>query len=566
MSRKKPSYEELEAKLAEAQALISSLRSGKIDALIGENETLLIRAKSAEEALKKAAHRWKLIFDSLAEPVMILDKDSRIIDCNLATEKLLSMTRDEILGKKCYEIVHKTSEPIKGCPFVKLCKTGEPTTIEMEVGGRTLIVSVSPVIDDKGGLEGAVHVMTDITELKRSEAARRDLEAQLVHARKMEAIGRLASGVVHDFNNMLMIIMGYAEIGESGLKSPDEQAAVFSEIRDAAVRASQLVRRLMTLASEAPAKPEKIDVCNALQASRKMLARLAGESVEIELETCAKDSAVWMDPSQLDQILVNLTANAVHAMGGAGKIRISVTKADICGFPEHDPGHEKGDYVLLRFEDTGPGIPEDIMENIFEPFFTTKGDSDSMGMGLATVYGIVKQNRGTIKAYNSDKGGAVFEILLPVYEGPEKELPGITEEKAVLPPAKAMIWIIEDDPQVLELLRIFLEKHGFEPVCFTDAGDAVEKARDPDMQVDLVVCDLFLKKTTGGEVTRAIKKYRPDLPVLFISGHSLELVKRQELLGDDLHFLQKPFTAKDLYEKVVQILSTRTIKEAGEKL
>jgi PAS domain S-box-containing protein len=400
-------------------------------------------------------------------------------------------------------------------------------------------------------LEGFI---SDITELKQAEADREKLREQLTQAQKMESVGRLAGGVAHDFNNMLTVILGFTQ---AAMDQTDPSGPVYrnlKEVSQAAGRSADLTRQLLTFARKQIIDPKVIDLNETVRQMMEMLQRLMGENIQV---TWHPETELWpvkMDPSQIDQILANLCVNARDAIAGIGKITIETGMTtfdqDYC---DHHPGFSPGDYVLLIFTDNGCGMDEKTLENLFEPFFTTKELGRGTGLGLATVYGIVKQNNGFIHV-SSEKGqGTTFRIYLPRHRtGPADSAPEMPADP--VPKGHETLLVVEDEPAILKMTKMMLALSGYTVLTAATPGQALAAARHHTGKIHLVLTDVIMPEMTGRDLADKLTSLFPEIKVVFMSGYTADVIARQGILDDHVQFIQKPFSRTELAVKIRQAL------------
>jgi PAS domain S-box-containing protein len=395
---------------------------------------------------------------------------------------------------------------------------------------------------------------TDITDRKRAEEERASLEAQLHQAQKMESVGRLAGGVAHDFNNMLGVILGRCEIA---LDKVDPALSVHRdllEIRNAAERSAKLTQQLLAFARRQTVTPLVLDLNETIAGMLKMLERLLGEDIQLLWRPDAKPWLVKVDPSQIDQILVNLCVNARDAIADVGKLTIETDNtafdADYCAI---HPGFVPGEYVRLAVSDNGCGMDQRTLGQIFEPFFTTKGVGKGTGLGLATVYGIVKQNQGFINADSEPGQGTTFTIYLPRHASrPERAQPAAPVEDALR--GHETILVVEDEPAVLQVTTTMLAEQGYTVLAASTPGEALRLARKHSGELRLLMTDVVMPEVNGRDLATSLLALYPHLRHLFMSGYPNDVIAHHNLLDDGVSFIQKPFSKKDLAAKVREVL------------
>ncbi len=387
----------------------------------------------------------------------------------------------------------------------------------------------------------------DITERRRLEEEREKLQAQLTQAHKMESVGRLAGGVAHDFNNMLGVILGRAEIAM--MKADPAQPAYkdLQEIRKAAERSADLTRQLLAFARKQTVAPKVLDLNEVVEGMLKMIRRLVWRP----------DAFLWtikMDPTQIDQILANLCVNARDAISGVGKVTIETGVAIFDAvYCTNNPGFMPGDYVLLAVSDNGSGMDKDTLDKLFEPFFTTKGVGKGTGLGLATVYGIVKQNNGFINVYSELGQGTTFRIYLPRHMGKAEQLRS-AELGDTAASGNETILLTEDEPAILEMTTLMLQHLGYTVLQAGTPGEAIRLAGEHSGRIHLLMTDVVMPEMNGRDLARNILSLYPDIKRLFMSGYTANTIAHHGVLDDGVHFIQKPFSLNDLATKLREAL------------
>ncbi len=407
-------------------------------------------------------------------------------------------------------------------------------------------VTISPVRDASGAITRFIGVKEDIT-------SQRALEDQLRQAQKMESVGRLAGGVAHDFNNMLEVIIGHAELALSGAEKSSALHENLQEILKAAERSAGFTRQLLAFARKQHVSPEVLDLNKVVSGMLSMLRRLVGAHIELIWQPGDGLWPIRMDPSQIDQIMANLTLNARDAITGAGAVTIATSNVEIGEDEGGDyPGCAPGEYVLLKVNDNGEGIEQSMLDNIFEPFFTTKEVGKGTGLGLATVYGIVKQNGGCIDVASSPGEGATFKICLPrTHARGEAQVEKIA--KGNLHGTETVL-LVEDEETVLLLAKAILTRFGYRVLSARTPGIALALVEKLEAPVDLVITDIVMPEMNGKVLMEQIEKLRPGIKCLFMSGYTADVIARYNVLEDGINFLQKPFSVDALAGKVRAVL------------
>lgn len=408
--------------------------------------------------------------------------------------------------------------------------------------------------DEIGKLSGAFNAMAESLRLRQEE--KEQLEAQLRQAQKMEAIGQLAGGVAHDFNNILCAIIGFGTLLEMSMGKDDPSRRHLEQILSAADRATSLTQGLLTFSRKQILNPQPADLNTIVHRVERMLARLISEDIELRLFLSGQELNVLVDTSQIDQVLLNLATNARDAMPGGGVLVIKTEKADPpADFLAETAALPTTRYALLTVTDTGSGMEKETREKIFEPFFTTKDVGKGTGLGLAMVYGIVKQHNGHIDVSSEPGHGTSFRIYLPM--ALEENLPPEPSNHPSQPVAGTeTILVVEDNPEVRNLSRTVLETFGYKIIEAVDGEDAVEQFGKNLHDIDLVVMDVVMPKMNGQQAYREISKIRPDVKVLFMSGHTADIIQEKGILTDGGSFIHKPVTPMELLRKIRQLLDT----------
>jgi len=487
----------------------------------------------------------EIICNESGEPV-----DYRFLAVNPAFEKMTGLKAQEITGRTVLEIIPET-EPYWIDTYGKVALTGEPAFFEnysSDLKKHFEVTAFRPASNQ------FACIFQDITERKQAEEERVKLQSQLNQAQKMESVGRLAGGVAHDFNNMLGVILGHTELA---LEEADENHGLFSdlkEIQTAAQRSANLTKQLLTFARKQIIAPRILDLNHTIESMLNMLHRLIGEDIDLVWKPAGDLWPVKMDPSQVDQILANLCVNARDAIADVGRLTIETCKqtfnGDYCS--EHQ-GFVPGDFVMLALSDNGCGMDKETLENLFEPFFTTKDVGKGTGLGLATVYGIVKQNKGFINVYSEPGKGTTFKIYLPRFTEADKEVTLVPEEKKASGGDETIL-LVEDEPSILKMTRMMLERKGYTVLSAGTPAEALEIAREHGDKIDLLITDVIMPGMNGRDLAEKLISLYPNIKFLFMSGYSANVIAHQGILEQGVPFIQKPFSMKDLADKLRKVL------------
>jgi PAS domain S-box-containing protein len=513
----------------------------------------VISQKRAEQELQKALLEWQATFDAVNAAIWIIDKDQRIIRTNDKAEHFFNKPYQELIGRHCWDVFHNVQHPLPQCPLPLARKSLHRETVEIELEKGWFEIAVDPIMDDVGGFAGAVQIVTDITKRKQSEREKEKLHDQLMQSQKMESVGRLAGGVAHDFNNMLSVIIGHAELAMQEAEPASGRHQDLTEIVNAAQRSADLTRQLLAFARKQTVNPRVLDINDTVSGMLKMLRRLIGEDIELLWKPGADLWPVRIDPAQIDQVLANLCVNGRDAIESVGKITIETKKATIDeAYCADHPGFTSGKYVMLAVSDDGHGIDQGIQNNIFEPFFTTKEAGRGTGLGLATVYGIVKQNNGFIDFYSEPGHGATFKIFLPRTQDIEIQPDEpVTASDLV---GTETILLVEDETTILNLARKVLTNFGYTVLPAETVDEALDLAQRFANTIELIVTDVVMPKMDGPELKERVKQIIPNIKTLFMSGYTPDVIINHGIIEDDTYYLPKPFSVDGLGAKVREVL------------
>ena len=406
----------------------------------------------------------------------------------------------------------------------------------------------------KGSPIKVIGVIQDVTASKNAEKEKISLEQQLIQAQKMEAIGRLAGGVAHDFNNMLSIILGNTEIALQDLDETDHRKSNLREIYKAAQRSTNLTKQLLAFARKQTIDPKILNLNQVLDDMLKMLKRLIGEDIDLTWKPAQNLWSLKIDPSQIDQILANLCVNARDAIKNVGKVTIETNNIsfDEAYCKEH-VGFNPGDYVMIAFSDNGSGMDKQVLDKLFEPFFTTKGVGQGTGLGLATVYGIVKQNNGFINVYSELGEGTTFKIYLPVHS-----IPAVSNQKNFTKTSltgNERILLVEDEKAILRMTKMMLERLGYTVLTASTPNEAISIVEASNFNaIHLIITDVIMPEMNGRDLSKKLLRLNPDLKCLFMSGYTANVIAHHGVLDTGVQFINKPFSTQDLATKVREVL------------
>jgi len=535
----------------------------QLESAIQELRREIAERGQADAALRESEAHYRAVMESANDAIISSDGAGIIRDWNSAAERLFGYSESEATGRPVAMLVpeHLRDRHLQGIQQRRNGPSSSLLGLRMELEGRRkdgrefpIELSISEWSTPAGRhFTGVIH---DITARRRAEADKATLEAQYRQAQKMESIGRLAGGVAHDFNNMLAIINGYTDLVMMKLDPASPMYADLQEVTKAAKRSAELVRQLLAFARKQTIAPRILDLNEAVANMLKLLERLIGEDINLIWKPGSTLWPIKMDPAQIDQILANLAVNARDAIAGTGKLTIesSTTIFDDAYCAAH-PGSVPGNYVLLSVSDDGCGIDKEVQGQIFEPFFTTKAQGHGTGLGLSTVYGIVKQNLGFINVVSEPGRGTTFSIYLPAYAS-------VQEAEAAPPPSigaamgSEVVLLVEDEEALLELSRRTLEHLGYTVLATTSPTHAIELFESYPGEIHLLLTDVVMPEMSGQALERRLTELRPTLKCLFTSAYTADVIADRGVLNEEVHFLQKPYTWQALSDKVRDALGT----------
>jgi len=539
---------------------------GRLKGLHGVSRDITER-KQAEDALRESEEKFRRIAENISDVVWIMGLDMRLSYVSPSVEKMVGesvavhmnrsleerLTPESI--EKLYAVFTEEFEK-ENDPAVDKHRSREIEVEHYRADGSKFWISVNAsFLRDENGNPTAIQGVTrDITDRKQAEAKYIKLQSQLIQAQKMESVGRLAGGVAHDFNNMLTIILGNTELAMENMALDDPLHNNLDEIFSAARRSADITRQLLAFARKQTIAPKVLDLNDTIESMLKMLRRLIGEDVDLAWQPGANIRQVRMDPSQIDQILANLCVNARDAIADVGKITIETGTAtfDSAYCAEH-PGFVAGDFVLIAVSDDGCGMDKETLANLFEPFFTTKDVDKGTGLGLATVYGIVKQNDGFINVYSEPDLGTTFKIYLPRHLSKTVSLP---EQEPDKPSERGheTVLLVEDEPSILKMTRMMLEREGYKVLAAGTPGEAIRLANEHADEIHLLMTDVVMPEMNGRGLAKNILSLYPHLKCLFMSGYTANVIAHHGVLDEGVQFIQKPFAKQDLAIKVREVL------------
>jgi len=524
-----------------------------------------IRKRKTDQEQRESEKKLQLLFNKSPIGICTVDLLGNFVMTNSAYEQMLGYSKKELSEFSFFDVTHPDYRPKNKELFQKMFSL-ESTDFRMEKiyvrkDGSVINVSVNAiaVIDDNGTTTFGTAFVEDITKQKKAKNEQEKLKAQLTQAQKMESVGRLAGGVAHDFNNMLSIIIGYAESVLENLRPDDPLHEDISTILDAGKRSADITRQLLAFARKQTIIPKVLNLNDSITGMLKMLRRLIGEDIDLAWQPGENVWQVKIDPSQIDQILANLCVNAKDAITDIGQVTI---KTKNVSFDEEycavHAGFIPGEYVMLAVSDNGSGMPPEFIEKIFEPFFTTKGLHQGTGLGLSTVFGIVKQNNGFINVCSKIEIGTTIKSYLSRYTG-QRDVERLKSIQEMPLSNGETILLVEDDRAILKLGEKMLNSLGYTVLPAASPAEAIKLVEENLEKFDLLITDVVMPEMNGRKLSERIQTKYPDLKTLYMSGYTADVIAHRGVLEDGVSFIPKPLSKKDLSVKVREMLDSGNI-------
>jgi two-component system cell cycle sensor histidine kinase/response regulator CckA len=554
---------------------VEAMKAGAADYLSKSNLTaegldramrhaLALRAEErqrhqAEAALRASEERFRALVENNSDALMLIDAEGRITYLSPSSGRHLGWTPDQMVRRSIFDFIHPDDRGLVG---VRLAETlqypGQPITEEVRFrhadGAWRIMEDI--VVNRLGEPSvGAIVVnLRDVTE-------RRKLEEQLRHAQKMEAVGQLAGGVAHDFNNLLTAILGYCNLMMDEIPENDPLRQDVEEIQSAGERAAALTRQLLAFSRRQILQPQVVDINALVKQLEKLLLRLISEEVELVITLAPDASPARVDPASVEQILVNLAVNARDAMPEGGRLTIETANVEVDdAYATTHSTIKPGRYVMLAVTDTGEGMDSATRARVFEPFFTTKDEGKGSGLGLATVYGMVKQNGGAIWVYSEPGHGSVFKVYLPPAATRTTASPRVEQGRRESDPTHGWetVLVVEDEDAVRALAREVLVRHGYVVLEARHGVDALRVAERHTDDIHLLVTDVVMPHMGGRQLAERLSSGRPNMKILFMSGYTDQAIVHRELTPGAA-FLQKPFAPAALARRVRNLLDEQDV-------
>jgi PAS domain S-box-containing protein len=546
---------------------INALVSTTTALMLNSLKQTLINEQSAKAKLQENEQRYRTLFETAKDAIFIL-KDNQFIDCNMATLEMFGFSDKALItGQHPWQL----SPPAQPCgetstqkaqTYVMSALEGVPQYFEWQHMKTDETVFDTEVALNRFQLGNQTYlqaIVRDITHRKQAEKSQKEkeqMEIQVQQVQKMESIGRLAGGVAHDLNNLLSPVLGYSELMLTDSQLAGSHRKATQTILDAGIRARDLVRQLLAFSRKQTLSFEPVDINQVVDNFLPLLYRTIREDITINLSLSPTPEPVMADVGQLGQVILNLAVNAADAMPDGGYLDIETSRKDLdVSYAKLRQGVTPGPYVLLSVSDTGAGMDTQTIEHIFEPFFSTKGERGT-GLGLATVYGIVKQHGGNIWVYSEPEKGTTFKIYLPLASDADPVDPGIEKKETTVVFGTETILLAEDNDQVRELACTILETDGYTVLTAGTGEEALQTAAAHKGAIDLLLTDVVMPGMNGRELYDEIRRTRPHIKVVYMSGYTANVIAHHGILESGIQFIQKPFTVKTLADKVRQVLDT----------
>ncbi|MBF0559844.1 MAG: PAS domain S-box protein [Nitrospirae bacterium] len=518
----------------------------------------ITESKRAQQAMEQADTEWSAAMDASEDIIYLLDTKRRVMRANRAFFAMTNSTPETAIGRHIVELVHPRGERVP-CAVCRAQEDLKDIVLTMESdhpdnpAGRPIEITVRVVRDKQEQPMSIFMIIHDLTHDRKILEEKSLLETQLFQSQKLEAIGQLAGGVAHDFNNMLTAIIGYGSLLNTKLGKDSELKPFVDQILSSAEKSADLTRQLLAFSRKQEISPKETDLNQLIKGMEKLLLRLIGEDIELKTQLSDKVLTILVDPGKIEQVLMNLCTNARDAMPDGGLLYIctDTIKLDTHYVKGHDM-RKPGMYALLSVTDTGKGIDEKTQQKIFEPFFTTKEVGRGTGLGLSIVYGIIKQHGGNITVYSEPGKGTTFRIYLPLIKSQieEANMAEIVTPKG----GTETILLAEDNEDVRVLSGKVLEEHGYRVIDAMDGEDAINKFKENKDSIQLIVIDVIMPKKSGKEAVDEIKKIKPEVKVLFTSGYTSDIISRKGILEQGMDFISKPVSPHAFLSKIREIL------------
>ncbi len=521
--------------------------------------TDITERKKMEEALKESEEKYSSVVET-SKDAIIIHRQGIIKFANAVVREMIGYSPEELRDRNIMDFVPPDFREVVGQRYLdRMEGAAVPELYEIEVltrDGRRLPVEICATVMHYRGRPALLVFIRDISRRKTAEREREEVRKQLRHSQKLEAVGQLAGGIAHDFNNLLQVISGNLDMAFERLSRDHPLREQLTAVARAADRAARLVRQLLAFSRRQLMQPENIDLNEIIAGLMKMLSRLIGEHIRIDFVPGHGLGIIHADRGMMEQILMNLCLNARDAMPEGGDLTIETENILINGdYCRTHPWAVCGRYILLAVSDTGSGIDEETLARIYEPFFTTKDVDKGTGLGLATVYGIIRQHEGMIRVYSEPEKGTTFKVYLPVSQRKAEEVGDKIE--GPVPTGDETVLLAEDDALVRDLARRILERGGYTVLTARDGAQALEILQNNLDRVDIALLDVVMPEMSGREVFERLRRIKPDFPVLFTTGYSRNFIQSNFMLEENLSLIKKPFIRSQLLREIRNVIDEK---------
>lgn len=544
------------------------LRTGQVDAVVDSTKDATLLLQNTVETLVHSQDQYRRLMTRLAVCVFELAGDGTILYVNDAASHITGYQAVELEGKSWWNTFFCVNQRGQVADLNTRFQSGEISNYEIEIKAKNsspivLQVSSAHQYGRQDRLERIVVCGVDVTERRRADAALRGKDGPLRQALKMEALGRLASGIAHDFNNLLTVINGFSELVLTRESLDSKVRHEVEQVRGSGLRAAMLTRQLLAFSRAQVLEPTVLNLNDVVCKMESLLRRLIGEDIALCSHLDPALTPVTADPGQLDQVIMNLAANARDAMPRGGRLLIETKNVELDeAYTQIHRYVRPGAYVMLAISDNGEGIDPAVQSHIFEPFFTTKGQEEGTGLGLSTVYGIVKQSGGSIEVYSEVSHGTTFKIYLPTSAGRGKATEDVPRSLEVLKGTETIL-LVEDDERMRALARVMLERFGYVVLEARNGPEALAMYENRSGPIQLLVTDVVMPEMSGRDLAERLRGQWPSIKVLYMSGFTDDVVLLHGLLRAEHAFLQKPFSSSALASRVRRELDLPD-RHAGE--
>jgi PAS domain S-box-containing protein len=510
--------------------------------------------------IKLSEERFRSLIHSAQDGIISADQSGRVFLINKAAENIFGYSNSEAkeLIFRSFFLKDENSDFQKelNCYFERGECLSEGKTFEhtgLHKNGASVPLEVSLSLSGEGENKVLTGMIRDISERKKAEEQHENLQNQLIQMQKMETVGRLAGGVAHDFNNILSAIIGYSELALNDLPKNSQVYEDVTTIKESGEKAAVLTGQLLAFSRKQVLKMQPLDLNATIENMAKMVRRLIGEDIALDLRLSQNTGNINADPGQIEQIILNLAVNARDAMPNGGQLIIETSEFDLGNdYVDQHPDARLGKHVLLAVTDTGTGMDEEVKKQIFDPFFTTKEHGKGTGLGLSTVYGIVKQHESQIYVYSELGRGTTFKVFLPIIEG---SVDGIADQQiGTIPRGTETFLIAEDDPIIQRMIRSYLKPFGYKLLIAADGKEAIQLSKTYDGDIHILLTDVIMPNMNGQELAYAMQEMRPDIKIIFMSGYTDDVISHHGVLEPGFNFIQKPITPSRLAEVLSDVL------------